>query len=578
MFKSIKLMIKFLAIILLFQYPFSNLFSQKNLSNNFISPLDIPLFLSGNYGELRTDHFHAGIDIKTQGVKGKPVFVSYDGYVSRIKIQSGGYGNALYITHPNGYTSVYGHLDRFIPSIQDYVERKQYESQKFEIELFPGHDQFMVQQGQIIAYSGNTGRSGGPHLHFEIRKSNGQVPLNVLRFNLPVADNIPPVFVSLYAYNFSEDQLVGNSSDKRRDYQVVKKNDTTYQVDGVVLLSGNYFGLGAEAYDYLNGSANKCGIYTMSFYLDEEFQYGFTIDNISFANTRYINAHMDYELKVNEGKSVHRLYSLPNNRLRIYSHSEDNGIVSLIDDSIHSVRLEAYDVYGNKSILFAKVQKGDKDDEYTQNTAPERVNWFEGGIFQTGPYRVSIPPSSLYNDIYMDLIYMNGNSLLEDTLIIHTPDEPLHKSMTIRVALDSVALQYKEKLILARIDKENEIVSEEGECIDSKLITSTRSFGKYIIIPDTVKPVITPITFFSGKKYTDGQQLKFTVLDELAGLHSYNAYIDDQWIILKYDAKSDTMVYTIDGKRLSSGMNHDLRIEVRDNKGNLAIFTGEFYY
>lgn len=571
-------MIKFLRIIILFLLPYTNLFSQKNISNDFVPPLNIPLFLSGNYGELRTGHFHAGIDLKTQGVKGKPVFAAYEGYVSRIKIQSGGYGNALYITHPNGYTTVYGHLDRFIPSIQQYVEKKQYEKQQFEIELFPNHELFVVKQGEVIAYTGNTGRSGGPHLHFEIRKSNGQVPLNGLRFNLPVADNIPPVFNALLLYNMGESNPVGNSEDTKREYRVIKKNDTTYQLTEPVLVSGNFFGLGVEVYDYLNGSFNRCGVYTIKYFLDDEFKFGFTIDNISFTNTRYINAHMDYELKLNKGKSVHRLFSLPNNRLPVYHNPDDEGIQQLLNDTLHHIRIEAYDVYGNKSVLFADIQRKDMPETMSQTNNLERVYWYEGGIFQNGPYRISIPPSSLYNDIYLEIIYMRYNNLLDDTIRIHSVNEPLQKSITIRAVLDSTALQFKDKLIFARINEENIPESEGGECIDSKLITSSRNFGKYFIVPDTVKPTITPVNFIPGGRYIAGQQFTFRVLDDLSGINSYNAFIDGAWVLLKYDAKNDAMIYTIDRERLSSGKDHDLQIEVRDNKGNLAKYEARFYY
>jgi murein DD-endopeptidase MepM/ murein hydrolase activator NlpD len=572
-------MIKFLAFILVFLQAFSNLFSQKNLSTDFISPLNIPLFLSGNYGELRTGHFHSGIDIKTQGVIGKPVFAAEEGYIARIKIQSGGYGNALYIAHPNGYTTVYAHLDRFIIPVQEYVESQQYEKQKFEIELFPKHDQFVFNQGDVIAYSGNTGRSGGPHLHFEVRKSNGQVPMNGLQFNLPVADNIPPAFKGIYVYNLSENMPVGNNGDPRDSFSAVKKNDSTYRIEEIIPIRENYFGLGTEVYDYLNGSGNRCGIYTLDYYLDGKFQYGFTVDNISFANTRYINAHMDYALKSAEGISVHRLFSLPNNRLPIYRSANGKGVLSLSNDSLHSVRIEASDVYGNKSVLLCDVRKLADTVSIPGNvSAGERVNWFEGGVFDEGPFRMTIPPASLYNDIIMDISLEEGISLLHDTLRIHTIDEPLHKNLVLRVVLDSAALQFKDKLIFARIDEQGKAVSEGGECIDSKLITSTRNFGKYFLMVDTVKPTISPLKFISGGKYTAGQRITFQVADEQAGIHSYNAYVDGQWVLLKYDAKSDTMFYTLDEKRIAAGNWHKLVIEVKDEKGNLASYSDTFYF
>ena len=143
----------------------------------FQSPLEIPLILSGTFAELRSNHFHSGLDIKTQQQSGLKVMAAASGFVSRIKVSHFGYGKALYITHPNGYTTVYAHLQNFNPEIDAYIKHRQYKNESYEIELFPKAGELLVNNGDIVAYSGNTGGSGGPHLHFEIRNKQ-EHPMN----------------------------------------------------------------------------------------------------------------------------------------------------------------------------------------------------------------------------------------------------------------------------------------------------------------------------------------------------------------------------------------------------------------
>lgn len=577
MFKYIQFTLKLLAIgMLFFIYP-DVAISQTLNTSAFDSPLKIPLYLSGNYGELRSTHFHAGIDLKTQGKTGQPVYSAKEGYISRIKIQSGGYGHSIYITHPDGYKTVYAHLDRFNPEIHEFVKQNQYNLQRFEINLYPPKNKFKLEKGQQFAYSGNTGRSGGPHLHFEVRDASNDVPLNALKFNFPVEDNVPPEFRNLYAYSFPENNPAGNNGEERRSYQATRKNDTLFFINDIVELQQEYIGFGTEVYDFLNGSTNRCGIYSLEFSIDDVSLFSFTIDAISFLKTRYINAHMDYDLKISEGRSVHRLFKLPNNQLSIYNKNIYTSLYHITDDSLHNGKITSADTYGNRSCLefrfrivntnLPKENKGNKD----------LVKWNEGKEFVKKKCTVRIPGGALYRDIFFDYSVIPSISSFSDTICIHYDTEPLHKNITIKITPDTIPGNRVSKLFIARKNGDG-ISCEGGEWLNNQLVTDTRKFGKYFVAIDTVPPDIVPVNFNRNGDYSDGQSLIFKVTDDLSGIESYNAYIDNHWVLLEYDEKNDIMFYKIDMERLNWGINHLLRLQVSDRKNNVAIFEDQFFY
>lgn len=570
---------KFLNICLLFLWSSQWIFSQTAIPSPFESPLTIPLFLSGNFGELRANHFHAGIDMKTEGVTGKPVLVANEGYISRIKIQSGGYGNSLYITHPDGYTTVYGHLDRFIPEIQEFVRKNQYSKKSFEIELFPGSSQFVFEKGELIAYSGNTGRSGGPHLHFEIRKTNGQVPQNGLLYNFPIADNQAPLFKSMFLYSFNESTLIGNNGERRSEYKLEKTGKNSFSISELIISAGPYVGFGTEVYDFLNGSGNKCGVYSLELFFNNKLEFGFRIDEISFSNTRYINAHMDYDIKYQEGRNVHRLYSLPNNKLPIYYGNTSGGILLPQLDTIHQVRIEAYDAYNNKSTLeFQLKLVADSSGRVIMKKAGLE-DWRQGGITDIENYKITIPSGALYRSLYLDLsVYRDSIDIFKDTLFFHHKSEPLQKSVVIDMKVEKVDEALRDKIVLVRINGDKNITSEGGEVNGHSLVVKTRNFGSYVLMADTLGPEIRPAGFISGRKYIANQRMQFEVVDKLSGIASYSAYIDDEWALLEYDAKSAMMTYRLDPKKVQAGEVHALKLHIVDAKNNMSEYYGKFVY
>jgi len=314
--------------------------------NDFRSPLNIPLDLAGNFGEFRSNHFHTGIDIKTQGREGLDVFACADGFVSRIKISPYGYGNALYITHPNGYTTVYAHLSELDSSIDAFVKQAQYEFESFQVDLHPGEFQLPVVQGQVIAKSGNSGSSGGPHLHFEVRETDTEFPINPLLWDFEVEDTRAPLIYELLVYPVGENASVNGNYGT---HKVATKNNSgkcSLINQNKIKVAGEV-SLGIHTLDFLNNNANKCGIFEMEVYLDDSLFYLQRMDQLDFSKGRMMNAHLDYKAYKEDRKSIHRAFQLPSNRLPIYKNIKGNGTISLKVGEEKEVKIIARDVHGN---------------------------------------------------------------------------------------------------------------------------------------------------------------------------------------------------------------------------------------
>ena len=326
----------------MFLFFFSS-FAQER--DKWIAPLDIPILLSGTFGELRNNHFHAGLDIKTQGRQGLEVKSVQSGKVNRIRVSTSGYGKALYIEHFDGTTSVYAHLKKFAPKIETYVRAKQYQKESYTIQLFPKEEELKIEQGELIGYSGNTGGSNGPHLHFEIRDSRDQSPLNPMQFPLKIEDNLRPQIQNFYLYSGKDD------FNSKKEYPLIKKNDSVYTT--AAINAGGSIQVGLRFFDRQNLSYNKNGIYSASVRLNGKEEFKYTMDRISFDDSKSINLFIDYKnLKQNRSR-IQRFALHPKSQLSFIDEPPLYGTLNLIPNKSYQLLIQLLDYNGNASYVEA---------------------------------------------------------------------------------------------------------------------------------------------------------------------------------------------------------------------------------
>lgn len=546
---------------------------------DFRPPLDFQMYLSGNFGELRGDHFHSGIDIKTQGVAGKQVHAADSGYVSRIKVEPGGYGKAIYLAHPNGFTTVYGHLSNYNATINDFVRKKQYSLRSHSVDIYLKPGDLPVKKGEVIAFSGNTGSSSGPHLHFEVRRTADQHPLNVLRYDFPIKDKRPPEFKKLVIYPRSYRSQVKNSPEKYISEPTVVNGKYTVNSGKPVLVYGD-IGLGIEVYDYLDGAANRCGVYSIELLIDGKRKFLSEMNEFSFSESRFINAHIDYALKYETKSSVQRLYKLPYNELSILKFLDNDGISDIRDSLVHEVTIRAVDSYGNFSDLnFSLKGTGSPVPMISDHNFNGKILPYNAPSgFSDRNIELRFPAYCFYEDVEFSYARISGSGeLFSDIYTIHSEKTPVHKSYSISITPDEIPSMHPEKLCLIAFDELGEASYAGGEFEDGKISAELRSFGKYAVSIDTLAPEIRPLNFYSGKDLDAQADLRLEVKDDLSGIASYNGYIDNQWVLFEYDPKNDLLTYEFDSKVPISKKNHELEVYLSDEKGNTNVYHTIFY-
>lgn len=541
--------------------------------NYFRAPVSNTMFLSGTFGELRPNHFHSGIDIK--GKVGQSLYAVADAYVSRIKVQEGGYGKVLYLRHPNGYTSVYAHIDKFDSKIEKFVMDAQYKKKTYEIELYPSANQFVFKKGQVIGKMGITGRSFGPHLHFEIRSTATERPINPLLFGLKVADTRPPRMHQLKIYHLNDKR----ETIKTKTLDLVKKG-RGYGIKGDTLNIGAWrAGFALKVYDHMNGVSNWNGIYALKMYQDDVLVYDFDMETFGFDETRYINAHLDYEEQSTKKSYFNRCYALPGNSLSIYNEQKEKGVIKLKSGKSSKIKMVAEDVEGNASEFVFWVKRTEVKPPTKTATFNYVLPYNEESVIENRSLKLYFPKGALYENLYLQYqsSFDESYNTYSSVHHIHNAKVPVHKYFDISIQPTFMPEELKNKAFIAYCGKDNKVTNYGGKWSNGMLKTKVRALGDYCIMVDDIKPTITPISF---KKYLKGaSKMTFKIKDNVdtggrADGLKYEATVDGQWILLEFDAKNDLLIHRFDN-RLKAG-EHQLRLVVTDNRGNQAVYERTF--
>jgi murein DD-endopeptidase MepM/ murein hydrolase activator NlpD len=546
-------------------------FSQENYPQDvFQSPLAIPLDISGSFAELRSNHFHSGLDFKTSGVEGLPVFATGDGYVSRIKISPFGYGKAIYITHPNGYTSVYGHLQKANGAIQELIKKKQYQEQSFEVEMYLYPTELPVKKGDIIAFSGNTGGSGAPHLHFEFRDTKSEQIINPMHFGFKkmIKDERKPIIQGIVVYPL--DSTTVNNAQKPINISFNKQTDGTYLCSKVKANGRIAFGI--NAYDYCTNAYNKNGLYKVKAYLNGVLQYQYGFDTFAFDESRYVNNFIDYERYHDMGQRIQKLFELTSYPLSIVAGNTKDGTLKILPNANYSYRVELYDFHQNKIELIIPIEYGIQVPtiKKTIQKTPYFVKAKTESIFEKGNVTVYVPENAFYANFYMNF------EVNKDIATLHDDSVPVHKNITL--TFNDVSGLTEEQL------SKTYIATLEGYKLDfnkttrkgNSFATKIKTLGKYKLAQDSIPPRIYNVNFVEGKTLKDQKTISVSVADLHSDIANYSAYLNGKWILMEYDYKTKRLTHNLEDAIYVQGRN-DFKISVTDSLQNSATFESYFF-
>lgn len=558
----------------------------KSFEGYFRNPLEGTLLPSANFAETRTNHLHSGVDIKTGGVEGKPLRAAADGYVCRIGIAPGGFGKVLYINHPNGTTTVYAHMQKFTPAIEKYVKAQRYKQKKHAIDIYLDANTFPVAKGDLIGYSGNSGSSAGPHLHYELRDAATQEPLNpvstgVVKFK----DDVAPTIAKLY---YIEIDTVGGVplNSRPRGVEVVRGANNVYALKDTAALDvgpRGYFVL--EAIDRKNDTHNTMGIYRVAASIDGEPLFGFRLDRFGFPSTRYVNSLCHYAMQKGARNQFLRLALQENNRLPVYTKMKNRGAVILNDDRRHPVSIEVYDDAGNLSILNFVIRKRQQDRCFHADSDKEgiAVDCRKDFTAQLDGLTVTIPSGALYESLFFrqikedDPILKCKNQLFSPVYTIHDAGVPLHKSITISISSGDIPDHLKSGSCLGIVSADGTTISYMGGVYrDGAVSGNVSMFGRYCVVTDSVPPTITP-NFNNDQDLRGKGSVSFTLKDDFSGIASFEGTIDGQWIIFESNASRTRITHFFDPEKVAyNGTKHTLELTVTDNKGNAKTLSRNF--
>ncbi|MBX2972097.1 MAG: M23 family metallopeptidase [Flavobacteriales bacterium] len=548
----------------------------------YIHPMDHAIELSGNFMEPRGDHFHSGLDIRTQGREGMPVKAVADGWVSRIKISPYGYGKAVYIDHADGHTSVYAHLQVLQGAVAKACLDAQYRQKDFSIDFTPEKGAVPVKQGDVIALSGNTGGSGGPHLHFELRRTDSQHALDPEALGIEVPDKVRPEMIGVRLYPLNDSSAIGPYPAKAKGF-ATEGGDGTYKLKGdAVPTAYGTVGLALHTIDRYDGLAAKCGVRRIELFVDSVPTFSILFDHIDFSTTRYCNAHVDYALFKGSKMEYHRCYKQPNDKLRIYGKEPAQGQIALAPGQLRHVRFKATDANGNVSEL-AFMLKGATTAEAgawppTAEPAGSLFRYDTENVLKEAGVTLTVPALALYDDAYVRYERKPAPArALAPLHVLHDPLTPLQTSGTVRIEVPALSEKLHSKALVVRVDGEGKTSAVGGSTYANGTVTANvRTFGSYTVMVDTVPPVITNVDLKTDPAGMKGRS-RFTlkVADNLSGVEKWKATMDGEWVLMEYEPKTKSLTHTFDERTKAPGTK-TFKLEVTDERGNTARYEAKF--
>lgn len=529
-----------------------------------IAPLKIPLLMSANFGELRPNHFHSGIDLKTQGRTGLPVYAMDGGYVSRVVVSPWGFGRAVYINHPSGLTTVYGHLKSFVPFIDEVVRRLQYEQEDFAIDCEFAEGEIPVGQGDLIGYSGNAGSSGGPHLHLDIRDTETQDPMDPQEWlSRYITDDVAPEPRRVVVY--THDGVMGNTA-RRVERKASRSGAGTYSIGEPVPAWGDV-SFGIEAYDRMTGTANKYGVHQVDLYVDDSLFFSTYIYRYSFDETRYINSFTE------EGK-IMRTYVAPGNRLRsIYKQVDNHGILHVDEERPYRCRYILTDYDGNRSVLDFTLT-GKLQEPVEPQKSGIYFSYAVDNLYKKDDLGIFVPAGALYENIDFTRRKLVSRKYCSDTQVIGPDDISLHRPADLSIRLTRDELTDKNQYYLVRL-KGNRVYPVSGEYADGWYKAKIRNFGSYAVAVDSVSPSIQPM---APERWSSRGTVVLKVTDSGSGLKSYRGEIDGKFVLFELDGKTARITYRLESNRVKKGSRHTLKVRATDMCGNEQVYTGFFVW
>jgi len=541
---------------------------------DFGSPVPYELKLAGTFGELRSNHFHAGIDVKRKNKAGEPILSSAAGYISRIKVSRRGYGNAIYINHPNGYTTVYGHLMEFSGAIAQYVKQHQYSIKAFEFDKALPFGLITVNKGEQIGRMGNTGGSRGTHLHFEIRETASEKPVNPLHFGIGVVDTQKPFFHNLLLYHLDNTM----HTKRKQKFRLYAKGGGKFGVKSskrdTLLIGAWRTAIGVKVFDKMNGVYNSNGVYSLQIKLDGVPIHRFAFTKFAFDESRYCNAHLDYDEKSRGRGNYHRCYRQPGNLFSLYDTTTTTGIIPLEQGRAQKVEVEACDIYGNCSQLEFFVRRKTVQpyadlsyQYYLKHDKKAKINF--------GSLALTVSKNSFYEDVPLNI---DGNfnpspNRNSSQFSIGKTNVPIHRYIKLGILPNQMPSHLRDKAVITyKSNAKASPRSRGGKWEGDTLVAYVRNFGTYYVSLDTLAPSIRPHTYKANM--SNYRSIAFKISDKLSGINTYDGHLDGKWVLFKYDQKSGIIRHHFE-PNMPKG-EHVIKMRVTDNRGNVKLLERTF--